>query len=514
MEISAVAEIGKDVGALRERRLADPRRALATHVRRALVLLRIDHGGHHMATDAGQREAAVGHLGRGIVRASRAVVRGAHGRVHRLLEHCLFRLQKGKPRLDQIALVKAPDAPGDDAGDLSDGEIGLGREQPFAARVHPFALIVELADDPRAHVGVPVVKVFLELVLDHLTLFFDDQDFFQPLGEFAHPVRFQRPGHRDLEQPHADFSGVALGHAQFLQRFQHVHVRLARGDDPEPRVGRIDRGAIELVLARVSQRGVDLVVLHQRLLRARLQTQEIARKPAVQSAFGQHKVFGQQGLDMKRICLDRSRRLDRVGQRLEADRASGEPRHGPAVQSQLDVLVHVARVQDRDHRGREQVIALVRQRRGVGPVVVARDQQHAAMLRSAREVHVLEHVAATVHAGSLAIPQGEHPVVIRFPDQVHLLRAPHGGGGEFFVDTGLEFDVMRFEMLGCLPQRLVESAQRRAAIAGDETGGIEPCRQITPALDQSQAHQRLDAGQINAPLIGSVLVGQCDFLHV
>ena len=77
-----------------------------------------------------------------------------------------------------------------------------------------------------------------------------------------------------------------------------------------------------------------------------------------------------------------------------------------------------------NHGGGEQMVALVRQRRRIGAVVVARHQQHAAMLRGAGEVHVLEHVAAAIHARALAVPQGKHAVVVGLADQLDLLRCP------------------------------------------------------------------------------------------
>ena len=149
------------------------------------------------------------------------------------------------------------------------------------------------------------------------------------------------------------------------------------------------------------------------------------------------------------------------------------------------------------------MVALMRQRRRVGAVIIARDQQHAAVLGGAGEVHVLEHVAAAVHARALAVPQGEHAVVVRLPDQVHLLRAPYRGGGQLLVDTGLELDVMRVEMLARLPERLVQAAQRRAAVTGDEASRVQPGRDVPPALHQREAHQGLNAGQVDAAAVDS-----------
>ena len=270
--------------------------------------------------------------------------------------------------------MKARDAPGYHARDLRDREISLGRQQPLAARMHPLALVVELADHARAHVRMPVVELLLQLVLDHLAFLFHHQDFLQTLREFTHAVRFQRPGHRDLEQPNADLCRVLLGDAQFLERFEHVHVGLAGGDDAEPGIGRIDGRAVNLVQARISHRCIDLVVLHQRFLLARLHAEGIVRQAIIEAAFRHHEIRRHQRFHTEWVGFDRGGRFDGIGQRLEADGASGKARHRPAMQSEFDVFLHVARIQHRNHRSGKQVVALMRQCRRVGAVVVASDQ--------------------------------------------------------------------------------------------------------------------------------------------
>src|SRR4051794_23445714 len=77
-------------------------------------------------------------------------------------------------------------------------------------------------------------------------------------------------------------------------------------------------------------------------------------------------------------------------------------------------------------------------------VVVAGQRDHAAVLRGAGHVGVLEHVGAAVHPRALAVPDAEHAVeLLRLRVQVELLRAPHRGRAELFVDARLEHDVLR-----------------------------------------------------------------------
>ena len=100
-------------------------------------------------------------------------------------------------------------------------------------------------------------------------------------------------------------------------------------------------------------------------------------------------------------------------------------------------------------------------RRGrIRAVVIAGHQQHAAVPGRAGVVHMLEDIAATVHAGTLAVPHGEHAIVLGRTDQIHLLRAPDGGRRQILVHTRHELDMVRFQVLLRFPQRLLfEAAQ-------------------------------------------------------
>ena len=70
--IGAVAEVLEDVLLAGERRLADPVGAFAAHVGAGRGAARRHPDRHGVAADAGAGAAALGHLGRGVVRAARA----------------------------------------------------------------------------------------------------------------------------------------------------------------------------------------------------------------------------------------------------------------------------------------------------------------------------------------------------------------------------------------------------------------------------------------------------------
>ena len=128
-------------------------------------------------------------------------------------------------------------------------------------------------------------------------------------------------------------------------------------------------------------------------------------------------------------------------------------------------------------------------------MVVADHQQHAAERARASRIGVPQRVAGTVQPRRLAVPHAEHAVAARAREQPDLLASPHRGCGEILVQAGLEDDALRLEVGGGLPQPEIQSAQGRAAIAGNEAGGVQAVRGIGLALLQGQSRQRLDAGK-------------------
>ena len=124
----------------------------------------------------------------------------------------------------------------------------------------------------------------------------------------------------------------------------------------------------------------------------------------------------------------------------------------------IEELLHAGRVQHRDHQVGEAELGLMRGGRGFAGVVVAGQQQDAAMLRGAGEIAVPQHVAGPVDAGAFRVPHGENAVIGGVREQVELLAAPDRGRGEVFVDAGLEMDVVLLDERLGLPQLLVERA--------------------------------------------------------
>lgn len=90
--------------------------------------------------------------------------------------------------------------------------------------------------------------------------------------------------------------------------------------------------------------------------------------------------------------------------------------------------------------------------------------------------------------------------------QTQLLRAPHGCGGEFFVDAGLEHHVLGFEVRLRFLQQLVVRAQRRAAVTADETRGVVTGQRIALVLQHGQLDQGLHAAHEGVAVVLGVFV--------
>src|SRR5690606_738609 len=136
--------------------------------------------------------------------------------------------------------------------------------------------------------------------------------------------------------------------------------------------------------------------------------------------------------------LDGSRCLDDIGQALHAHPYACITAHGPAMQTEVQVFLHAGWKPNRYHRRFQDVLALMRQRRRFGRVVVARQYQYTSARRRAGGIGMLENIAATVYPRPLAVPHTEHPIVPRAAVQVYLLRTPYRGGRQFFVQPWLE----------------------------------------------------------------------------
>ncbi len=119
---------------------------------------------------------------------------------------------------------------------------------------------------------------------------------------------------------------------------------------------------------------------------------------------------------------------------------------------------------------------------------------------------MLEGVAGAVHARRLAVPHAKNAIVESAGEQVGLLAAPDGGGGEVLVQAFLEDDVAGRQVLAGAVRLLVQAAQGRATIAGNETGRLQARAGVQTALVKQHTEERLDTGDENATIFEQIFV--------
>ncbi|MBA7466074.1 hypothetical protein ES707_01247 [subsurface metagenome] len=486
MEIGAVAEIGEDMLFLGEGRHAHPRHALAAHMREGLGVA-VHPQRHEVAADAGEGAAAFRHLGRGVVRTARAEIRRAGNGRDRLHLSCLPAIEPvglGAQHLGDLRIeIKPKQAFAQRACQRSDGKLGGEGQEALVVIVH-------LADDARADVVAPVEQLLLDLVLDDLAPFLDDEDLFEPDRKLTHTFRLQRPGHADLVETNADLGRNLLGNPEFAQRLADILVALAGCHDAVAGIRRIQGNAVDLVGAGERNRRIALVVLQAQVLLIAIVG------PADVEATRRHLEVGgdDEGLHLVGE-VDLGRGLHGLGDHLHADPATGVARHRDTQQAHLDHFMDAGGIEIGHQRGNKGVVGLMRDGRGLCAVVVAGKHQHAAILGRTCRVGVAEDVAAAVDAGPLAVPDADHAIILRAGGQAELLRTPDRGRRQVLVHAGLELDVVLLEVFSRCEELLVITAERRAAVARNEACRIQPHRAVAPDLGHGQAHQRLDTRQ-------------------
>ena len=125
----------------------------------------------------------------------------------------------------------------------------------------------------------------------------------------------------------------------------------------------------------------------------------------------------------------------------------------------------------------------------------------------AGEHGVPDGVAGAVDAGALAVPDAEDAVVPAVVERGGQLAPHHRGGGELLVDAAL----VDHRQIGHRAQRpfdlFVEHADRRALVAAQEGGGVEPVAAIDPQLIDREPCDCLHAGQEDPALLEAIPVG-------
>jgi hypothetical protein len=322
--------------------------------------------------------------------------------------------------------------------------------------------------------------------------------------ELARDLLLDRPDHPQLEDPDAGALEPRAVEAQPAQRVHQVVVRLAGRDDAEPCVAR-SLDPVHAILAGVGERELharaEQRALHvERGGRQQVRVRHVLVRLAVPLDGRHHRHDAVAG---------DSRGADGVGHArddLEACPESRRARAGQRVQAEVQDLLDVAGEEDRHLKAREERLRRARDRRGLAARVVADNRQRPAGARDADEVAVAKGVGGTVEAGRLAVPHGEHAVVLGAGELAGQLAAPGGGRAELLVEAGHVAHVVSLDELAVAGELLVEATERRALVAGDHRAGQEAAAEIGPVLVEREPYETLNAGEKDSSLFEDVLV--------
>ncbi len=123
-----------------------------------------------------------------------------------------------------------------------------------------------------------------------------------------------------------------------------------------------------------------------------------------------------------------------------------------------------------------------------------------------------ERVGGPIETGCLAVPHAEDAVVARAGKAGGELAPPRRGGPELLVQARDVEDVVLLADGAPAPELLIEPAERRALIAGDEGGGMEVATAVGTVLVERDAHERLQPGEKDAAVLQDVLVLERDLV--
>jgi hypothetical protein len=195
-----------------------------------------------------------------------------------------------------------------------------------------------------------------------------------------------------------------------------------------------------------------------------------------------------------------------VGDDLQRAPQARGTRAGDRVQAEVEDLLEVAGVERREVQGGQRGLGAAGQRRALAARVVADEGERAAGGGGAGEVRVAQRVHRAVQARVLAVPDAEHAVAVGLRQVVGELRAVDGGRGELLVEAGRELDAVLGGEVAQAHDLLVEAAERRALVAGDERRGVQAGALVGPVLVEQHAHDRLDAREEDRAALEDVLV--------
>jgi hypothetical protein len=178
------------------------------------------------------------------------------------------------------------------------------------------------------------------------------------------------------------------------------------------------------------------------------------------------------------------------------------------MQAIIEIFLDIGRVEHRHQQRLEKVLGLVRQGRGFGRMVVAGNDQHAAMLREPAALAWRKTSPQRSTPGPLPYHRPNTPSYLA-PGNRPTCWLPQT------VVAAMSSLMPGWKVMWCsarcalaFHRPRIEIAERAAAVAGNEAGGIQPGGKVALALQHRQADQRLGTGQKDAAGCGGVFVVQ------
>ena len=199
-----------------------------------------------------------------------------------------------------------------------------------------------------------------------------------------------------------------------------------------------------------------------------------------------------------------------VGRQLQPGPGAAETGQGNAVQAEVEDFLGAGRIEHRNGAVVQGELALMRDRRTLGNVIVAGQSHRSAMFPRAREIGMAHGIAAAVQAGTLAVPDANGAIVERVRKGLEELAAHDRRKRELFVDAGHEADLVLSEEAAGSLQRQVVTAQGRSLVARDQAACSQALAAVPAHLLDRQADKRLDARHIGRAGFQDVLVIERD----
>ena len=502
MKECSVADILEHVMVFGERRHADPRRAFAAHVGevgKAAVGIDQAHA-HGVAADAAAGDLAREQQQRSIVRAAGTEIRWARGRGRDLARASRDVVDEMHASRDVFGGSACRKQAADHFRDLVGIEFARGRKQGRAAGV-------DLTDDRRP-CGHRIQRV-AQMQLEEAALFFDHQDGFKTLREFARERGVEREGHAELRDANAELAELIFANAQIAQGLREIVIRFSGAREAQPRPDRTGLRPHPDILRPVPV----IQPIQARELDRRLQAPRVdfvlererhrRHQPRVD---GLLIIFGNANFRLIGIDHHGSTAVADIGDQFQPHPGARKSRKRDGIEAVIDDFLRISGIQKRNADIIETEVALMRDSRAFAAMIVAGEDQRAAVRSGSREIGMAKNVAGAIDAGSFAVPDADDAIDIRFADDRKNLAAHDRGRGEIFVDAGTKNDIVLLEQLARSRQLKIVAAERRAFVAGNERAGLQARAAIAAHLIHRQPHQRLDAGEIDASSLDCVFI--------